>query len=345
MTNFWKMTQCSALALGLLALTSPASFAAESLEIRNFIGTINWSNGELSASVDKNKGETEISGRDALVVEGGQSKIDGSDCKGSYGRYSLNWFGKAKEGQLGGFENLEDFPVLDIRLTKETKLIVRNSIIFTEGAPDIREADVELRYCGDLNLGDVETVFALDSRGSADVNVGRTGQIVSNLVGSGDFTTEDSNEVLIASRGSADIEIGQISELEASIHGSGDLSVQDIDGVADLSAHGSGDIDIGEVTGSLTYSGNGSGDLEVMSVEGESLTLQIRGSGDIDIAGGDVESLTASVGGSGSIDFYGDAERADLRASGSGDIYVNRVSGEAQTRSSGSGDIEIDQRD
>lgn len=323
---------------------APAAFAGETVEIKDFIGTITWSNGPISAEIEKNKGDTKISGRDNLTIDGGVDEIDGKDCKSSYGNYDINWFGKKKEGQFGGYENLEDYPVLNISMPSDATLILRNSVIFTNGTPDVAEADLELRHCGKVTLGNVENTLALDSRGSGDVTVGRTGQIAANMRGSGDLEGEDSGDVIIKSHGSGDVDLGNIASLEMSLHGSGDLEAGDVAGPVELKSHGSGDIDLRSVKASLSYDGHGSGDLEAASVEGGELYLKSHGSGDIDIGGGKVENLRIIVRGSASVDYSGEANNADLSVSGSGDIFVNRVNGVADIRKSGSGDIDIDER-
>jgi len=344
-----NLLKISALSAALMIATAPASFAQDSLdenslEIRNFIGSIYWSNGPLSAEVQKNPGDTKISGRAIITVDGGHSKIDGSDCKSAYGRYDFDWFGKKKEGHFGGYKGMEDLPVLKVTLPENTKLILRESIIFTDGAPDIGAADIELSYCGKLTLGDIDDTLALNSRGSADITVGKTGQIVAYLKGSGDLTGGESTDVLIDSRGSADVELENLTSLEISIHGSGDVKTGDIDGEVKVKSHGSGDTELGHVDGSLSYSGHGSGDLDVASVDGAFLELSTHGSGDIDIGGGRVGKMTARVHGSGNTDFSGEAETANLRVSGSGNIQVNRVTGAVETKTSGSGDVDIDER-
>lgn len=344
MSKFVKRAAVSTAALVMVAATAPASLAADRLEIRDFVGTINWTNGPMSVEVQKNAGETKISGRRSVSVDGGQSDIDESGCKSSYGKYDLDWFGKRKEGRFGGFENLDDLPVLDITLPENATLILENSIVFTSGAPNLGAAELELKYCGDISLGDVAGEFALDSRGSADVEVGKTGQLVANLKGSGDLTGGDSGDVLIRSHGSADIELEHLASFEAKIHGSGDITAGNVDGTVDLASHGSGDVELGDVTGRLSYTGYGSGNLDISSVEGDILEVESFGSGDIDISGGEVDRVIATVRGSAEIDFAGAAQNAKLSASGSGDIYIERVLGEADMKTSGSGDIDIDER-
>lgn len=343
MKNFVKTALISSAALAGLAF-APAAFAGDTLEIRDFIGSINWSNGPMSVEIEKNAGDTKVSGRSNMTVDGGFEKIDGSDCKSGYGSFNIEWFGKKKEGRFGGFEKLKDFPVLNITVPRDTKLVIRNSIIFTAGSPDIDEADLELRHCGDIDLGDIEHTLALDSRGSADVTVGSTGQIVASLKGSGDLTGGNTGDVLVKSHGSGGVELGNAASIEMSLHGSGDLEAFDVGGLVEISSHGSGDVELNEVAGSLTYSSHGSGDLDVVSVTGKQLYLKSHGSGDMDVGGGNVESLIVKVGGSGTAEYSGEAKTGKLSSNGSGDILVNRVSGVVEINSSGSGDVEIDER-
>jgi len=339
-----KIMATSVMSIAFIASSAPASFAAGSLEIRNFIGTVNWSNGPLLATIEENAGDTQISGRHDLTIDGLQKDIDGSECKSSYGRFNVDWFGKKKSGQFGGFKGLEDLPILKITVPENTKLILKNSILFTDGAPNIERADLDLRHCGKVTLGNVAEEFALDNRGSADVQVGDTGQLVASLKGSGDLTGGDSVDVLIKSQGSADVDLGRIDGLELALHGSGDFSAQDVGSFVQLSSHGSGDIDLGNIDGNLSFTGHGSGDLEVGSVNGERLELESYGSGDVQIGGGHVQRVKAILRGSATLEYSGEAGTADLRTSGSGDIYINRVTGAAETTATGSGDIEIDDR-
>ena len=182
MRHFVKTGLISFAAFTGLAL-APSAFAGDSLEIQDFIGTINWSTGPMSVAIESNPGDTKITGRSNINVMGEHEKIDGSDCKSTYGKFDIEWFGKRKEGHIGGFKNLEDYPVLEITVPEDTRLIIRNAIIFTKGRPDFDSVDIDLRHCGDVTLGDVKNTLALDSRGSADVSVEMTGQMVANLKG------------------------------------------------------------------------------------------------------------------------------------------------------------------
>ena len=323
---------------------APAALAADSLEIRDFIGSINWSNGPMSIEVQGNKGDLKITEGNRVTVDGQIGKIDSSACKSTYGRYNFDLFGKKKDGRFGGYENLKDYPVLNITLPADIELVIRNSVVFADGAPDVAQADIAVSHCGSIKLGDVEKSLILESLGSADVTVGNTGWIESNMRGSGDLSGGNSGAVILKSQGSGDVELGSIQSLEVKVHGSGDVETLEISGNAEISSHGSGDIELGAIDGILIYSGHGSGDLEVSSVSGSRLSLKSHGSGDIDIDGGDVDSLTISVNGSATVDYAGDAQTANLSSKGSGDIRVDRVRGSAEIRTSGSGDVDIDDR-
>lgn len=343
MKTLLKTALVSSVALASSAL-APAAFAGETLEIRDFIGSINWSNGPMSVEIEDNADDTKISGSSAVIIDGGIETIDASDCESAYGHFDINWFGKKSEGRFGGYKDLEDYPVLNITVPADTKLVIQNSILFTLGEPDIEEADLELRHCGKVTLGDVENTLALDSRGSADVSVGRTGQIAASMRGSGDLDGGDSGDVIAKLQGSGDIDLGDLGSLEMSLNGSGDLEAGDVNGPVDLSSNGSGDVDLGNVTGALNYSSFGSGDLEALSVTGSKLDLISQGSGGVDIDGGNVGNLNIAVRGSGGVKYLGEAESAVLNTRGSGDIRVERVNGAAEIESAGSGDVDIDQR-
>ena len=343
MKTFLKPALLSAFTFLGLA-TVPTAFAAESLEIRDFVGAINWSNGPMAIEVEGNKGDLKVTEGSRIMIDGNIEKIDSSACKSTYGRYNFDWFGKKKDGRFGGYDNLKNYPVLNITLPAGIDLVIRNAVVFTDGTPDIGSADIALPHCGSVKLGDVEKTLTLESRGSADVTVRNTGQIEANLRGSGDLTGAQSGDVFLKSKGSGDIELESIGWLEMNTHGSGDVEISDISGDAEISSRGSGDVELGTVEGTLTYSGHGSGDLDVTSVAGERLSLKSHGSGDIDIDGGDVDILMISVNGSANVDYAGAADTATLRTNGSGDIYVDQVRGTAEIKTSGSGDVDIDER-
>lgn len=323
---------------------APSAFAAETLEIRDFVGSINWSNGPFAVDVQGKVGDLKVTDGSGVVIDGNVDKIDKTACKSSYARFKLDLFGKKKDSRFGGYDNLKDYPVLNITLPAGTDLVIRNSVIFADGAPDVGNADIALPHCGLLKLGDVKNTLSLDNRGSADVTVGNTGQIKANLRGSGNLTGAQSGDVLLKSHGSGDVELGSIGPLIMNVYGSGDVGISDVAGDAEISSRGSGDLELGNIEGTFTYSGHGSGDLDVTSVAGGKLSLKSNGSGDINIDGGDVDTLTIGVNGSATVDYAGTTGTATLWTNGSGDIYVDQVRGTAEIKTSGSGDVDINKR-
>ena len=322
---------------------APSAFAADTLEIQDFVGVINWSNGPMAIDVKENKGDLKISEGRRVIIDGGIEALNGSDCESSYGHYDLDWFGKKKKGHFGGYDDLEDYHVLNVILPANTGLVIRNSIVFTQGAPHVSRADIELSHCGSVKLGDIENNLTLENRGSAKISVGNTGRIQAALKGSGDLTGGNSGEVFLKSQGSGDVTLGKTKKIEMNLHGSGDMEISDIDGDVEVLSQGSGDVELGNIMGSLKYSGQGSGDLEVSSVTGARVSLKSQGSGDVDIAGGKVETLMVDVSGSADVDYAGQAGKATLETSGSGDISVDRVDGFTEVKTSGSGDIDVGQ--
>jgi len=260
---------------------STAAYAADSVEIQNFIGFVNWSNGSVSAQALENSKGLNIDGQDNLLIDGGFKKIKSSHCKSTYGRFNIDLFGRKKEGHFGGYENLDEYPLLNITLPADARLVVRNSILFTKGTPDIGQANLDLDYCGDVTLGNIEGQLILNNQGSADIEAKSIGSVTANLSGSGDFTADDTKVVVIKSNGSGDVELANATSLDISLHGSGEFEAGNIDGNVDLSSHGSGDLELNHIAGSLVYSGHGSGDLDVASVKGPYASLRAKGSGGV----------------------------------------------------------------
>jgi len=351
-----KILCVSASAAALLAVSIPLTAKADAqpeLIIENFVGTINWVNGtgEISLIKQKNARRLDLqSGDGSLIINGGIEDPDGNDCKGYYGSYDISLFGdkKRNSGKFGGYKDLEDFPILDLEIPRNTSLIIRNAIIFSEGSPDIAAADLDLQHCGKVNLGDVAGPLLLESRGSADVTLGDAEEIDAELRGSGDLEANKVGDFTFKARGSGDVEIEQAVNVMLTLSGSGDAEIGDISGDATLSSSGSGDIDLGLVKGDLDYKGAGSGDLSVDEVRGTGdniVDLQASGSSDISIDESKISFLTISASGSVNVNVDGIITDADVRASGSSDIYLDTVTGDIRQKASGSSDIHIDHRD
>ena len=319
------------------AALAPSASVAETLEIRNFVGSINWSNGPLSVDVKGKIGDLTVTDGSGTIIDGNINKIDRNACESSYGLFSFDWFGKKKDRRFGGYDSLKDYPVLNITLPADTDLVIRNSIIFADGAPDVSKADIELPHCGLLNLGDVKNTLILEKRGSADVTVRDTGQIEANLRGSGDFYGAQSGAVFLKSKGSGDVVLGSIRSLEMNVQGSADVEISDIEGDVEISSHGSGDIDLGSI-GSLTMNVHGSAAVETSDIAGD-VEISSHGSGDVVI--GSIGSLAMNVHGSADVEISDIAGDAEILSHGSGDMELGNIEGTFIFSGHGSGDLDV----
>jgi len=71
-----------------------------------------------------------------------------------YGSFDIDLFKKNRSGEFGGYEDLEDYPQMTIRAPIDTVLVIKNSIAFLT-AEDLGATDLDLRYCGKVNLGEL----------------------------------------------------------------------------------------------------------------------------------------------------------------------------------------------
>jgi len=319
--------------------------AGPELFVEDFIGTINIetvSASKISVTQDKNmKGVNLYQDGNSLKIDGGIKRPDGNDCKGYYGSYSISWFKKESNGEVGGYENLEDYPNLTVNVPKDATLIIRNSIPFIK-AGDLDSADVKLVSCGKVNLGDLSGELLADIRGSGDLTTGDVdGNADIQIRGSGDVEIGDAEDLRLKVTGSGDVQAEDVRSADIEVRGSGDVEIENVNGPLGVDSSGSSDVDIGKVTGDFVYDGRGSGDLSIDSVSGR-ISVDIGGSGDASIDGGKVSSLKVSASGASEFDFGGVAETADLYAAGASDIYVSKVTGEVRSKESGAADIDID---
>ena len=337
MNNAFKTALVTS-AILLSASVANSASAAETLEIRNFIGTIHWTNGPMNVDVKKNAGAVKITSIRSIRVDGGEDRFDGEKCESSYGVFSIDLFGKERNGSFGGYEGLKDLPILHIEMPEDTELKIQDSIIFTDGTPNIGAADLEFSYCGSLSLGDVNGPFVMENLGSMDVDIGDSHNIVLNLKGSGDFTAEDSGDVRIESKASADVTLGNIEGLDGALQGSGDFEADSVSGDVILTSNGSGDISFGGRSRSLSFKGRGSGGLS--AGDSGNTTIRSHGSGEVDI--GDIRSLDGSTFGSGDLTVGDVNGETVLSSKGSGDIELDNVSGSLSFIGDGSGDLVVE---
>jgi|GEM_PF-1368066 len=339
-------------ALPLLGLAAPAALADQPTElvIQDFIGSINWSNGgeNLEVSDRKNARSLDVSTENNITTfDGGVKDLDGDKCESLNGSYDLSFFGKKNKGTFGGYEDLEDYPSLTLGLPADTKLTVKNSIIFTQGEPDIRAADLELIHCGQMNLGNVAGDLRVEGRGAADLSFLDASYLAITMSGSGDVEANDIGFISAKSHGSGDLEIRQAGDVDITTAGSGDVEIETITGSAIIETSGSGDYEIGSAAGSLDYRSSGSGDLELGQIGGQGdnrVGLKSSGSGDIYIGSGEISELFITVSGAADAEINAIVQDAVAKASGAADITIDTVKGSLKKSTSGASDIDVDHR-
>lgn len=325
---------------GLIA--SPAFAGDTTLTIENFIGKIAIETGsKLKVTNKQNSSDVDFDrSGDTLTIDGGISEPDGEDCKGYYGRGSWSFFSKKeKKGDFGGYENLDDYPNLTISAPENVTLVIKNAIPFGT-ISDIGAADIEMSYCGNLKMHNIDGAANLNIRGSGDISALDIGTVKASINGSGDLEFENTTDAIIKVRGSGDVDFGDADNADITVSGSGDIEMGNIAEMLHVESAGSGDVSSGDVGGGLIYKGRGSGDFELDNVSGDA-DIRVSGSGDVDIHDGNVDILTIKAKGASDVRFDGTAETAELSASGASDIYVGAVTGKSETRETGSADIDI----
>lgn len=332
----------------LLAFTASAAispaFANETLLIENFIGTIKVETREgapLRVTQSQNDKALRVYEQDgSLRLDGGIAKPNGEDCEGHYGRYNVSWFNKKeKSGQFGGYANLDTFPIMTISAPDDVDVIIKNSIPFmTIG--NMGALDVNLNYCGNLDIGDLSGNARVSIKGESDVTFGDIQNLDLSIKGSGDVTAGNADVVTIDLKGSGDIDLKDITAADIKSVGSGDIEIEKIRGPLVYISHGSGDFEADDILEGVVFEGHGSGDFSADSVSGD-VSIQSRGSSSVDIDDGRVGTLLVSTSGSGDVEIDAIAENAELFASGSCSIYVRRVKGNTSMRGSGSSNIKV----
>ena len=304
-----------ALVIGVVALAGTAS--AQSVEIADFIGTVEVRAGAELAVEGAARGTVEESGN-RLRVEGGES-LKGVNCRV---RDDEVMIGKGWRNK--GAKSLEEYPSLRITVPTGTALVVRDSLVFGE-VDGVSDVDVELPSCGKLTFGDVPGDFSVTLSGSADVSAGAVGAAALRTSGSGDFAIGDADSLSFSSSGSGDLVAGRVrGPVAVSTSGSGDAVLDAAgDGVVFRSS-GSGDLAIGRADGVVEVFTTGSGDVVIREGEVSGLEVRTTGSGDVEIGG-----------------VVGDAE---VSSTGSGDVVLAEQVGTLRSRSTGSGDVTVNGR-
>lgn len=288
---------------------------AQSVEIENFIGSVEIVEGARLAIEGERAGTAEIKGS-RLVVDGGESErsVNRAKCRVS-----------ARDGEVDRVrinrQDLSDYPTLRITVPDTGALVVSDSILFGT-VSDLADVDVALPNCGLLTFGDVSEMFDVRVSGSADIYAGSVGEARLSTSGSGDF------------------EILEAESLTFRSSGSGDLAAGEVTGPVFLRSSGSGDAVIAKAMDGVEWSSSGSGDLLVGEAAGD-LDFSTTGAGDAVIESGDIATLSMRTTGSGDAAIHGSVGDADVVSTGSGDVYMKRHTGRLTFRSTGSGEVTV----
>lgn len=339
-----KRYALSAATFALIGLSAPAFAAEPVLTIKNYVGKITIETrpgADMDVTQKKRASDVDISSRSgALTIDGGIDEPDGDGCKGYYGNFSWSWSGKkSKKSDIGGYEDLDDYPNLTITGPENLMVVIDNAIPFGS-IGTISGADINIDYCGKLTMADINGPAKLGIRGSGTIDAENIETLVSVIKGSGDLSFETVGEADLIIKGSGNVDFEKAASLNLEISGSGDVEADDVSGALFIQSSGSGDVSVDSVGEELTYTGRGSTDLSIDEISGRAL-IKVSGSGDVDIDQGTLETLIVTARGSSDVRFDGSTESADLTASGSADIYVGEITGKKSTSTSGSADIDI----
>jgi len=336
-----KLFVTSALIAGFAA---PAYAQGTDLIIEDFIGTVHIvaeDRNDIQVTQKKNAGSVEFDrAGSGLTINGGVDDLESEKCKGYYGSFGISWFKKdRKEGNFGGYEDLEDLPKLTISAPRDTNLVIRHSIPFLK-AGDLGSADLDISHCGEVELGNIDGPFTASVSGSGDLQAGNAGDADIRVSGSGDVDIGNVGQMELRISGSGDVSLENAGPSVISISGSGDIEMEDISGSVDLKISGSGDMEAGEIHGDLYYRASGSGNFYADEVNGD-LDIVLKGSGEAEIDGGKADHIEIRTSGASDVHYDGVAQTANLRASGASDIYVNKVEGELVSEATSAADIDV----
>ncbi len=341
------MKRTLAISTALLAATlfhSPAYAGESVLVLKDFIGRVTVEtrkNAELKITRESRAKDVDVeSRRDSLTLDGGFSNPDGSKCKGYNGKITWSLFSKKeKTTSIGGYEDIEDYPLITISAPDDVTLVIENSIIFGS-AGNIGTADIDVSDCGKFDLGDISGPARFDISGSGDLTAKNIGALVANVSGSGDLEFRNVTDADISVSGSGDVEFKDAQNVNLSVSGSGDVEMEDIAEALNASASGSGDISARSVGQDLIYEASGSSDLDIDDAFGRAF-ITLSGSSDVEIDGGKLDMLSVKASGGSEISIDADVIDAELYATGHADIYIDRASGKVTSQKYGGGDIHV----
>ncbi|HHL42291.1 MAG TPA: hypothetical protein ENJ42_01615, partial [Hellea balneolensis] len=115
--------------VSLLAMISAQAMAGETLEIRNFIGTIDVVTGDYDkiTITDADGAHVSTSTGHTLVDDG--RKINNANCRSTKSSVKIG-IGKWSWNKRTGYKDLDEYPKLLIKAPDFTHVIIKDSILF-----------------------------------------------------------------------------------------------------------------------------------------------------------------------------------------------------------------------
>lgn len=307
------------------------------LKIENFIGKVTINNAE-TLSMTGQAPDTLRQDARKLVIDGGE-KFSNVNCRKTSAKISLAIGKKKWIGRSAGYKDLDQYPHLKVTVPENTKLIIKNSIVFGQ-SQTLGAADINVRSCGDLELGDITGPLDLKVNGSSNFQADNVGNADITITGSGDAQIAQAANVTVKVSGSGDIRLDDVQSLKARLTGAGDLQVGDVTDGFHVATSGSSDVKAKDINGTVDISGNGSSSVKTGSVHGNA-SIKLSGSGDVNIPRGEISHLNVYTTGSSDVRFNGVAHTAELEAYGSSDIHIKKITGTYKANSSRSADIHV----
>ncbi|MEP1231542.1 MAG: DUF2807 domain-containing protein [Litorimonas sp.] len=321
-----------------LMIVPNLAFAQSQFIIEDFVGTIHWSQSSEGVDVKVTRGEDELniqrSASDDVRLSGDYAKLTRIQCKGSGDNRRLSVTRRVD------YKSLSDYPELHVSIPNDVTVILKNSVPFIYGSPDMQTFEASSKGCGNIEVGAVASLLEARLSGSSQFTAKNIGEGQIKISGSSEMRIEDVEDLDLDLSGASEFLANNVKNLKSNLSGSSDMRVSDVDGVAQVKLSGATNAHVGNVSDGLDYQGSGSSNIDILSVTGP-IHIGISGASDVDIKGGVADKLKVSVSGSSSVNFGGLATNVEAKVSGASDISISEVSGTLKQSRSGSAEINI----
>ncbi len=270
--TYLKTLSVSAAVLAMSAISATAQ-EGPTVEIRNFVGTIHWTNGPLAAEITGGQ-SAEIDRRNGLQIDG-QYNPKRYKCRSRRDKITIRTEGRK-------YRPIKDYPTLTLSLPKDAELIIDDSILFAEKALDVAGLDLDMGHCSRVVLGDVAGLAQVDVSGASKLTLG------------------DSARMRLEASGASALRLGDTGALTLDVSGASNIDMGNITGIAKIEASGASDLTVVSVTSeNLSFDGSGASELRIDEGRIGGLKIRVSGASDTNI---DADVTTADISASGASD-------------------------------------------